>query len=210
MAGFIFASGATGQSNIYCQLRSLNTGLIANGVGMESYLEGHWTSYVNNTPEQPGSGEYELNVPGYLPAGIYKATFFVPLGGIPAFGDTPFDTETFAWDGANILYLGSSLNVGSINGSATAAVNLGLSANAFVVGSAAAGTLSGTQMTTNLIATVPNIYAGRTLYFTAGVNMGLAMLITGYAVTGGLLTLIAYNNAPAPSAPSVGDTFLVI
>lgn len=210
MGGYLYASGATGQSGIYAQLRSLLLGTIANGVGLETYNSAHWSDYVNLAPEQTGSGEYELAVPGYLPAGIYKATFFVPLGVSPALGDTPFDTETFSWDGSNILWIGSSLNVGQINGSAPAAVNLALSANAFVVGAAAAGTLSTTQMTTNLSATVTNIYAGRVIYFTSGINAGLACLVTAYAVTGGKLTFIAYNNQPAPSAPSAADTFLII
>ena len=210
MSGYIFASSATGQSGTYAQLRNLNTGLIGNGVSMESYNQAHWANYVNSVSEQSGSGEYVFSVPGYLPAGLYKATFYIPLGGSPAAGDTPFDTEIFSWDGANIIFLGSSLDVGSINGSSSAAVNLSKSANAFIIGTVAAGTLTGTRMTTDLVATVANIYAGRTLYFTSGANAGLAMLVTAYAVTGGMLTMIAYNNQPAPSAPSPGDTFLII
>ena len=201
MAGYVFGSGATGQSGIYCQIRSLITGLIGNGTSMESYNQAHWSNYVNSTPEDAGAGEYKLTVPGYIPAGIYKATYFLPLGGSPASGDSPFATEIFEWDGANVIYIGSSLNVGSINGSASAAVNLAKSANAFIVGAAAAGTLSTTQMTTNLTGSVANLYSGRTLYFTSGVNAGLACLITAYAVTGGKLTFLAYNNLPAPSAP---------
>lgn len=210
MSGTIFASGATGQSNVYAQIRSLSTGLIGNGTAMEAYNQAHWANYVNSAPEQAGSGEYAVIVPGYLPAGRYKATFYVPLGGSAASGDTPFDTEIFDWDGSNVMNVGSALNVGSINGSAPAAVNLGKSANAFAVGAAAAGTLTTSQMSTNLAASVANIYAGRTLYFTSGVNAGLAVLITAYAVTGGVVTFIAYNNQTAPSAPGVGDTFLVI
>lgn len=209
MAGFIFGSGATGQT-VYAQVRSLITGLIGNGVSMEAYNQSHWANYVNSTPENAGAGEYVLSVPGYLPAGRYKTTFYVQNGGSPASGDSPFATEVFDWDGANVIGVGSALNVGAINGSSAAAVNLGKSANAFAVGAAAAGTLTTTQMTTNLAATVANIYAGRTLYFTSGVNAGLAVLITAYAVTGGVLTWIAYNNQPAPSAPSAADTFLII
>lgn len=209
MAGYIFGSGATGNT-VYVQLRSLLTGLIGNGSAMEAYNQAHWANYVNSTPEDAGAGEYKLTVPGYLPAGRYKSTFFVQAGGSPASGDGAFATELFDWDGANVIYVGSAINVGSINGSASAAVNLAKSANAFVVGAAAAGTLSATQMTTNLGGTVANLYAGRTLYFTSGVNAGLAVLITAYAVTGGKLTFVAYNNQPAPSAPSAADTFLII
>ena len=210
MSGFIFGTSATGQSNLYAQLVSQITGFYGNGIAMEAYNQAHWNNYVINTPENAGSGKYVLSVPGYIPAGRYEATFYIPLGGSAASGDTPFSTTVFDWDGANIINVGSALNVGSINGSASAAVNLGKSANAFVVGVAAAGTLNGTQMTTNLVATVPNIYAGRTLYFITGVNAGLAVLVTAYAVTGGMITFIAYGNLPAPSAPGVADQFLII
>lgn len=209
MSGVIFGSGATGQTSVYAQIRSLLNGQIGNGSALEAYNQGHWANYVNSTPEDAGAGEYALAVPGYLPAGLYKATFYVPVGGSPASGDTPFATEVFNWDGSNVVGLTSSLNVGKINGSASAAVNLGISCNAMVSGAAAAGTLSTSQITTNLGATVANIYAGRILIFTSGVNAGLACLITAYAVTGGRLTFIAYANQPAPSAPSAADTFII-
>lgn len=204
----IFGSGATGQVGVYVQVRSF-LGTIGNGAALEAYNQAHWADYVNSSPEQAGAGEYAFTVPGYLPAGLYKATFYVPLGGSPASGDTPFATEYFSWDGSNVLYLGSSMNVGKINGNATAAVNLALSAGTFVVGAAAAGTLTTSQMTTTLTQTVANILAGRVLIFTSGVNAGLAVLITAYAVTGGRLTFIAYNNQVAPSAPSAADTFII-
>lgn len=210
MSGTIFGSGATGQSGVYAQIRSQVNGQIGNGSALEAYNQAHWSDYVNESPEQAGSGEYALSIPGYLPAGLYKATFYVPLGASPASGDTPFATEPFSWDGANIIGLQSGLNVGAINGSSAAAISLGVSAGAMVRGAAAAGTLSTTQMTTNLSATVANIYAGRVLYFTSGVNAGLAVLITAYVVSGGRLTFIAFNNQPAPSAPSAADTFIII
>lgn len=209
MGGFIFASGPTGLT-VYGQLVSVAASTVANGAALEAYNQGHWANYVNSMPEQAGSGRYGLSVPGYLPAGRYLLNSFIQGGGSPAAGDTSLDITYFDWDGANVIYLGSALNVGQINGSSTAAARLAVSAAQFVIGAAAAGTLSTSQMTTNLGASVANIYAGRVLYFTSGVNAGLAVLITAYAVTGGRLTFVGFNNQPAPSAPSAADAFIII
>lgn len=211
MGGVITGSGATGQANIYAQIRNRTTGQLANGVGMEAYNQAHWTSYAITTPEQAGSGEYVLTLPGYVPDGNYKATYYIPLNGTsPLSGDTPFSTEEFDVVGGNVIGVGSPLNVGQINGSAQAAINLAAASATGVIGAAVAGTLSTTQMTTNLAASVANVYAGRILYFTSGVNAGFAVLITAYVVSGGKLTFIAYNNLPLPSAPSAADTFIII
>jgi hypothetical protein len=209
MSGIVPGFLATGL-NVYANVLSRTDGSRANGAALEAYNVAHWANYVISSPEQSGAGTYVMSIPSYLPAGTYKAIFYLQLGGSPASGDTPIDSEYFDWDGVNLVAIGSGLNVTKINGSSPAAVNLALSANAFAVGAAAAGTLTTSQMTTNLVASVANIYAGRVLYFTSGVNAGLAALVTAYAVTGGKLTFIAYNNLPAPSAPGVGDTFLVV
>lgn len=208
MAGQLFGEAGTGQT-CYIQIRNVITGQIANGSGLETYNSARWTFYTNVVSEQAGSGFYMAGVPGYLPAGLYRMTMYIQLGPGPALGDTPVSGNYLDWDGGSTLGLASALNVGKINGSAAAAVNLALSANTFVIGAAAAGTLTNVQMTTDLVATVANIYAGRVLYFTSGVNAGLAVLITAYVVTGGRLTFVAYNNQPAPSAPGAGDTFVI-
>ena len=120
------------------------------------------------------------------------------------------DLMRFGWSGANIVDVASGLNVTQINGSAAAASNLAISANALVVGVSVAGTLTTSKMTTGLTATVANIYAGRVLIFTTGVNQGLVVLITAYQVAGGTITFSAYGSAPAPAAPSVGDQFVIL
>lgn len=209
MSGEIICYGATGQTN-YFQIRSLLSAQIANGAGLEVYNQSHWGNYVIPATEQAGSGAYVAGIPGYLAASPYQAVLYTQLGGSPASGDTPISTTEFSWDGGNIIYVGSTVNVGKINGSAAAAVNLAASANALVIGAAAAGTLTTTQMTTNLTIPVGNIPDGRVLIFTSGVNAGLACLITAYVVSGGRLTFIAYGNNPAPSAPSAADTFIIL
>lgn len=209
MSGILPAFGATGFSGNYQMIRSRTSGQVWNGAAMEVWNIAHWSSYVVSAPEQAGSGCYVAQPPAGLPADIYQYVLYTPLGGSPASGDTPVFDSDFFYDGANIIWLGSGVNIGKINGVAAAAANLAVSANAMVIGAVAAGTLTTTQMTTNLSATVANIYAGRLLLFTSGVNQGLACLITAYAVTGGKLTFIAYGNSPAPSAPSAADTFII-
>lgn len=209
MGGAIPAAAASGQT-VYFQVMRATDAEMANGAGLESYNEAHWGNYVIASPEQTGSGRYVMTVPGYLPAGRYYALPFIQIGGSPAAGDTPIDILQFDWDGGNIVGVTAPLNMGQINGSALAAANLSASAGIMKTGAAAAGTLTTTQMTTGLTDTVPNIYAGRLLLFTSGVNKGLACLITAYAVTGGKLTFISYGNLPAPAAPSIGDTFVIV
>lgn len=209
MGGVIPAAAASGQT-IYFQVMRATDAEMANGVSLEAYNEAHWGDYDITAPEQPGSGRYVMTVPGYLPAGRYYALPFLQLGGSPSAGDTPIDILQFDWDGGNIVGVTAPLNMGEINGSALAAANLSASAAIMKTGAAAAGTLTTTQMTTGLTDTVANIYAGRILLFTSGVNKGLACLITAYAVTGGKLTFIAYGNLPAPSAPSASDTFVIV
>lgn len=210
MSGILPAYAATGNTGNYQMIRSKTTGQVWNGSAMEVWNIAHWATYVVVSPEQAGSGCYVASPPVGLPADFYQYVLYTPLGGSPASGDTPLFDSDFQYDGTNVVWLGSGVNISKINGSAPAAINLALSANAFVIGVAAAGTLTTTQMTTNLGATVANLYAGRVIYFTSGVNAGLAALITAYAVTGGKLTFVAYNNQPAPSAPSAADTFIII
>lgn len=211
MAGQLLGFGATGQTGLYFQIRSNTTGQIANGVSTEAYNQAHWANYVVSASEQSGSGCYAAGFPGYLVADQYTATLYIQLGGSPASGDTPIWTNsTLAWDGSSLLGNGSPVNVGKINGSSTAASNLATSALQFVLAAAAAGTLTTSQMTTNLPGTVANIYAGRILIFTSGVNTGLACLITAYVVSGGRISFVAYNNGAAPSAPSIGDSFIIL
>lgn len=211
MGGVIPAFSGSGNT-VYGQISSGLTGQVGNGSALEVYNPSNWSLYTNAMPEQSGSGRYILTVPGYLPAGRYFVSVFLCTvnAPTPTLGDTPIDFVFFDWDGANVIGVGSSLNVGAIAGSAAAATKLAVGANAQVSGAAAAGTLSSSQMTTNLSATVANQYAGRVLIFTSSVNAGRAVLITAYAVTGGLLTFIGYNNATLATPPSAADTFIIL
>jgi len=90
---------------------------------------------------------------------------------------------------------------------ATAAANLALSAGAsgIVVGAAEAGTLSTTQMTSNLTEETNNHYVGRVIIWTSGVLAGQATDITAYLGSTGRLTFTAVTEAPSPA-----DAFLIV
>lgn len=96
-------------------------------------------------------------------------------------------------------------NTSAINGSATAAILLALSAGTMVNGSAVAGTLSTTQATTNLTSATNDAYNGRVLYWTSGNLAGQATEISDYDGTSKLLTFVAVTGAPG-----VGDTFIIV
>ena len=74
-----------------------------------------------------------------------------------------------------------------------------------VRGVAEAGTLSTTQMTTDLAEATDDHYNGRSLVWLSGVLKDQATRIEGYAGTGGRLTYVAVTEAA-----SAGDRFLIV
>ena len=101
------------------------------------------------------------------------------------------------------------INVLSISGSTDAADNLEASAETIVLGTAATGTLSTTEMTTDLTITVDDQYVGRILIFrsdtTTAALRGQVTSISESLITNGKLTFTALTTAPAN-----GDTFVII
>ncbi len=95
-------------------------------------------------------------------------------------------------------------NASAINNSATAAVQLALSANSIEDG-AAEGVPSTTVIQTDLAETQDDIYIGRVVIFTSGAARGEASDITDYTGSTGTLTVTALANAPAAA-----DTFILI
>lgn len=76
---------------------------------------------------------------------------------------------------------------------------------AIVKGAAQTGTLSTTQMTTDLSEATDDHYNGRTLIFLTGNLAGQATDITDYAGSSGLLTFTALTEAPADT-----DEFIIV
>lgn len=96
-------------------------------------------------------------------------------------------------------------NAGAINDNALAAIRLALSAGTIVIGAAATGTLSTTQMTTDLTEATDDHYNGRIIIWTSGVLKDQATNITDYAGIGGLLTFTAVTEAPSNT-----DSFVIV
>ncbi len=93
----------------------------------------------------------------------------------------------------------------AISGSTDAADKLEASAKTIVPGTAVAGTLSNTQMTTDLTETTNNHYNGRIIIWTSGALKDQATDVTSYDGTTKKLTYTATTEAP-----SEGDTFVLV
>lgn len=96
-------------------------------------------------------------------------------------------------------------NTSAIDGVAAAAANLSKSAIGIEAGSAITGTLSITQMTTDLTEATDDHYNGRIIIWTSGVLKNQATDITDYTGATKLLTYTATTEAPANT-----DTFVIV
>jgi len=95
-------------------------------------------------------------------------------------------------------------NMTQISGSTTAADNLERGAVALVLGEAIAGTLSTTEMTTDLTEATDDHYNGRVITWTSGVLAGQSTDITDYTGSSKKLTYTATTEAP-----SATDEFVI-
>lgn len=100
---------------------------------------------------------------------------------------------------------GGKVDIGKISGSATAADRLEESALSIVSGAAITGTLSTTQMTTNLTEATNDHYNGRVVIWTSGALIGQASTITDYV---GSSKRLDYNTVT--DTPANGDTFIIV
>lgn len=96
-------------------------------------------------------------------------------------------------------------NVTHISGDSTAADNQEAALETIVTGAAEAGTLSVTQMTTDLSEATDDHYGGLTLGFRTGNLAGQKTRITAYVGATGLLTFDELTEAP-----TAGDTFVIL
>jgi hypothetical protein len=96
-------------------------------------------------------------------------------------------------------------DVVALDGNGNAAMNLAASAETIVRGEALTGTLSTTQMTTDLTETTDAHYVGRVVIWTTGDLAAQAARITAYNGTSKLLTYTETTSAPAN-----GDTFVIV
>jgi hypothetical protein len=97
------------------------------------------------------------------------------------------------------------VDVTALFGSVVAAAALAASAGGMVLGSAIAGTLSTTQMSTDLAEATDNHYVGRRIVFLSGTLAGAATLITAYNGGTKVITMSTLVEAPADS-----DEFVIV
>lgn len=113
-----------------------------------------------------------------------------------------------AWLGTAVTTSATSakpeVDVNSISDDATAANNLEEAMTGVVTGAAEAGTLSTTQMSTDLAETTNDHYIGRIVTWLTGVLAGQSSDITDYVGVNGVLTFTAVTEAPG-----AGDTFVI-
>lgn len=166
----------------------------------ESFNSANWAHYAIPLSEYTGTGIYFAAYPASIPAGqLSTQIIYQQNGSTPTLPSLP--------GGDSFLSMGQSqgTNIQTINGNGTAAINLALATATEIVGAAVTGTLSTTQMSTNLINANNGAFVGRSIYWTSGALVGMGSAITGYAVTNGVLTYTA-----VPIAPSAGDTFIIV
>jgi hypothetical protein len=164
-------------------------------LAFESFTSGNWTHYAIALVEQAGSGYYSAAYPAAIAAGVLSTEVaYLQVGGTPS-----LSTDTVVGQGQS-----QGVNLINVAGSMTAAPKMGASADSFVIGAAQSGTLSTTQMSTNLADTLAGAYVGRVVIWTSGVLTGVVSPIQNYDGAG----LLSY--LPVPAAPSAADTFVIV
>lgn len=124
-------------------------------------------------------------------------------------GNTPQTGDAFARLGApaGASVSADVLQIKNVTDAITAeaAAKLATSAGTIISAAAASGTLSTTQMTTNLTEATNDHYNNRIIIWTSGVLQNQATNIVDYDGTSKLLTFTAVTEAP-----TAGDTFIIV
>lgn len=162
----------------------------------EAFNAGHWTNYAIALTEQGVSGYYKATYPAELTGVLTTEVLYIAADGVtPATTDGP-PIGIGQSQGANLFLLA---------GDAQSADNLRVSAGSMLRGSVISGTLSTTQMSTNLSSSLNNAFNGRVIIFTSGTLTDQAANITGYNGLTKVLTFTGVTGAPAPA-----DTFIIV
>lgn len=101
--------------------------------------------------------------------------------------------------------ISGTVNVGKFNGDASAVAKLVASLTSIASGAAVTGTLSTTQMTTNLTEATNDHYNGRVVIWTSGALLGQASTILDYVGSSKRLDFNTVTDVPAN-----GDTFIIV
>lgn len=101
----------------------------------------------------------------------------------------------------------SPVNVTQLGGSATSLANLAASTLGIVAGAAVAGTLSSTQMSTNLTEVTNDQFINGLVVWTSGALAGSRSGITDYV---GATKILTFNATQTGESPSADDTFVIV
>lgn len=160
----------------------------------EAFNASNWAAYAITLTEDSPTAYYRGTYPPEITTVVTTDALYQRIGGSPATSDLP-------------LGMGKSqgVNVSEISGALAATSNMSLAAGSEVQGAAIAGTLSQTQMSTNLINTLTGSYVGRSVIWTSGQLQNSAAGITAYD---GSTKIMSFT--PMPVAPINGDTFIIV
>lgn len=98
-----------------------------------------------------------------------------------------------------------TVDIGKINGSAAAAIQLALSTGTIIVGTATSDTLSTTEMSSDITGYGDDHFNGRVLIWTSGDLMAQARRVEAYTEVEGIIQF-----STATEAPEAGDTFIIV
>ena len=170
-------------------------GQVANQVvqAWEAYNPANWALYAIPLTEQSPTGYYRAAYPAWMAGGpLTTEVIYLQGDAAPATSDAPQGSAQ-----------SQGASVQALQGDVDAAANLHDNAAAMSRGAAVAGTLTRTQVSTDLPDMQDGQLVGRIILWTSGGNSLNSSYITGSSE--GVL-----DYGPAPSVPAAGDTFLVI
>jgi hypothetical protein len=161
----------------------------------EAYFADHWPLYAIALAEQGITGYYRGAYPEAIEGVLTTETLYMQSGPTPAPND-PTSVGIAQSQGAALA---------AIRNNFTAVDNLLDNLTVMKRGEAIAGTLTTTQMTTNIDDTEDDVYEGRVLIWTSGALFRRAAYIQTY--DGDTHT---FTFSPVSQAPAAGDKFIVI
>jgi hypothetical protein len=177
----------TGTHRLIYKAESFATGLTVTAYIWNASL----TKSALQTFTESSDGLYYLDY-NFVAAGTHFGKFYE--------GGTGITSGSF-----RVIASPAPVNTIQISGSADAANKLEASAETMVIGAAIAGTLSSSQMTTDLTELTNDHYNGRIIIWTSGALSAQATDITDYDGASKMLTFTEVTEAPAED-----DEFVIV
>ena len=201
--------GASGTNNFYDHMWIYLTGGTGSGQVrlMDSYVGGTFVAEIHpawlTSPDATSTftiiAQAQMNTHEISPEGLTGLQAELEENGASVL-DTIQDRLPAALVGGRI-----DADMGAISTSTGAADKLEASAETIIIGAAEAGTLSTTQMSTDLTEATNDHYIGRIIIWTSGVLIGQATDITDYVGVNGVLTFTTVTDTP-----TAADTFVIV